>query len=209
MPAGPAEADPRRRLVSAAGRNDGLDRRQGLVDIKKVLVDLDLPFVLEGGVLLGAVREGDFIAWDVDVGVALRTEDMFHRQEQVVEALGAAGFDLHSTDPRHANFKINVVKYGTRYELLGWYRKGRMRRRDHYRMPAAFLEETEDLTFLGEVYRCPSPPERYLRYFYGNWRKPKSSGRFFTIRCHDQRAFWGRQLRKAGALFGKLAWKKR
>jgi hypothetical protein len=134
----------------------------------------------------------------------MRTEDVFHRRQELVQALDAAGFELHSTDLSRSNFKINVVKYGTRYELLGWYLKGPMRRRDHYRMPAAFLEKTQNITFLGDVYRCPAPPERYLRYFYGNWRKPKRSGRFFTIRCHDQRAFWGRQIRKIGTLVERL-----
>jgi len=172
------------------------------VELKQVLNELGLPFFLEGGVLLGAVREGDFIAWDDDVGVAVRTEDVFDRKEELVEALQGAGFALHSIDASYGNFKVNVVKHGTRYELLGWHLKGRMRRRDHYRMPAEFLEKTQQITFLGEVYRCPSPPERYLKFFYGNWRKPKSSGRFFTIRCYDQKRFWGRQLRKVAGIFG-------
>jgi len=77
-----------------------------------------------------------------------------------------------------------------------------MRRRDHYRMPAEFLEKTQQITFLDEVYRRLSPQERYLKFFYGKWHKPKSSGRFFTIRCYDQRRFCRRWLRKAAGVFG-------
>ena len=175
------------------------------MEIKTILEELDIPFVLEGGVLLGAIREGDFIPWDDDVGVALPTEEMWPRRELLLQRLVAAGFSWQSTDNRFENYKINVVKYDTRYELLGWYPKGRMRRRLHYRMPRRFLEKTEEIEFLGETYRCPSPPESYLRYFYGNWRKPKKRGRFFTIRCYDQRVFWARQLRKIGRLFGRSA----
>ncbi len=69
-------------------------------------------------------------------------------------------------------------------------------------MPAEFLEKTQQITFLGEVHRCPSPSDRYLKFFYGNWRKPKSSDRFCTIRCYDQRRLWRRQLRKVAGVFG-------
>ena len=171
-----------------------VNRKTGLVELKRILEELELLFILEGGVLLGAVREGDFIPWDDDVGVALRTEELYREREPLLQALAAGGFALHSMDPSYENFKINVVKYDTRYELLGWYLKGRMRRRDHYRMPKRFMDNTQG---------CPSPPEGYLKHFYGNWRTPKSKGRFFSIRCYDQRRFWTRQLKKAFGVFSR------
>ena len=176
---------------------------EGLVELKRILGELNLPFILEGGVLLGAVREGGFIPWDDDVGVALRAEDLNPKKEDLLRALDAAGFQFLSMDSSYENFKINVTKYDTRYELLAWYLKGRMRRRAHYRMPKRFLDVTQDITFLGEVYPCPSPPEAFLRHFFGNWKKPKKTGRIFTIRCFDQRVFWGRHLRRLRTLFGK------
>ncbi|MEJ2068000.1 MAG: LicD family protein [Deltaproteobacteria bacterium] len=176
---------------------------KGLVELKQILRELNLPFILEGGVLLGAVREGGFIPWDDDVGVALRAEDLYPKREELLRALGAAGFQFHSMDSSYENLKINVTKYDTRYELLAWYLKGRMRRRAHFRMPKRFLDVTQDITFLGEMYPCPSPPEAYLRHFYGNWKKPKKEGRIFTIRCFDQGVFWGRHLRKLREFFSK------
>ena len=176
---------------------------EGLVELKRILGELNLPFILEGGVLLGAVREGGFIPWDDDVGVALRAEDLYPKREELLRALDAAGFQFHSMDSSYEHFKTHVPKSDTRYELLARYLKGRMRRRAHYRMPKRFLDVTQDITFLGEVYPCPSPPEAYLRHFFGNWKKPKKTGRIFTIRCFDQRVFWGRHLRRLRTLFGK------
>jgi phosphorylcholine metabolism protein LicD len=93
----------------------------GLVEVKRILGALNLPFILEGGVLLGAVREGGFIPWDDDVGVALRAEDLYPKREELLRVLDAAGFQFHSMDSSYENLKINVTKYDTRYELIAWY----------------------------------------------------------------------------------------
>jgi phosphorylcholine metabolism protein LicD len=168
----------------------------GLQEIVGILESTGIPYILEGGTLLGAVREKRFLPWDDDVGIAVAAEDIFPLRDILKTKLAASDFEIGKCDETFQNCKINVRKYDARYEILGWYLKGRMRRRDHYRMPRRFLEKTDTLSFFGHDYRCPSPPEAYLRHFYGNWKVPKKGGRFFRFLCYDQKSFWGRQLRK-------------
>jgi len=175
------------------------EQNKGLIEIKDILEQAGIFFTLEGGVLLGAVREKGFLPWDDDVGLALRTEDIYTRKEELVKAFSAAGFTFLGSDDSYENFKIELSKYGCRYELLGWYLRGNKRRRKHHRMPRRFLEKTEKIAFLGQHYNCPSPPEQYLSYFFRNWRVPQKSGRFFKIRSYDQKQFLIRQLRKVAA----------
>ncbi|WP_319559850.1 LicD family protein [Marispirochaeta sp.] len=167
-----------------------------LSEIVSVLRDLGIPYILEGGTLLGAVREGRFLPWDDDVGLAVPTEQAYSQREKIRQKLKENDFEIGYCDDSSENFKINVLKLNTRYEILGWYKKGRYRRRERHKMLNSFMEKTGSIEFLGKVYSCPAKPECYLRFFYGNWRKPKKSGRFFTIRCYDQKHFWSRQLRK-------------
>ena len=45
-------------------------RRNNFKQIVDILDNLKINFFLEGGVLLGAIRENDFIKWDWDVEIA-------------------------------------------------------------------------------------------------------------------------------------------
>jgi len=63
-------------------------------------------------------------------------------------------------------------------------------------MPRKFLEERTRINFFGYDFYCPKDFVKYLRHFYGNWKVPKKSGRFFTFYCFDQKKFWNKQIRK-------------
>ena len=56
------------------------DQNLGLIEIKKILNDLDIPYLLSSGTLLGAVREKDFIRWDWDVQMYLFMESAYSQR---------------------------------------------------------------------------------------------------------------------------------
>jgi hypothetical protein len=160
-------------------------RGRGLAQIKDILDAAGIPFIVEGGVLLGAVREGDFLPWDNDVDVAVRSEDLVPRAAEVVDRLARSGFQARIADPDPRNFKIAAAGYDTHYEVCGWFLRGRWRRRRHYKMPAPFFDRTTTVRLHGVDYPCPDPPVGYLEFFYGDWRTPRRDGRSLTYRCFD------------------------
>lgn len=168
----------------------------GLHDVITVLEKNDIPYVLEGGTLLGAVRENRFLPWDDDVGIAVPAEDFFDKMDELVRQLADIGFTPGFRDDSFENCKINVLRDGARYEILGWFARGSWRRRARYRMPRKLLEQRKIITFFGYDFYCPNDATRYLRHFYGNWKVPKKSGRFFSFYCYDQKKFWSKQIRK-------------
>jgi hypothetical protein len=173
---------------------------KGLNEVVLILESLSIPYVLEGGTLLGIIRENRFLPWDVDVGIAVAAEEIFPKKENLKEVLSDAGFRLSDLDDTFENCKINAIKYGARYEITGWFLRGRYRRRYHYRMAPGVLSEKKLIHFMNYPFMIPAQPEKYLYHFYGNWKVPVKGGRFHNFLCYDQGFFWGRQLRK---LFGR------
>ena len=53
-----------------------INRKKNFQNIVDILDDnLKINFFLEGGVLLGAIRDNNFIKWDWDVEIALLSEE--------------------------------------------------------------------------------------------------------------------------------------
>ena len=132
--------------------------------------------MLFDGVLLGAIREKNFIKWDWDVELAIRVEDIYDRVDALLEEAKNSGFLIKNIILNYENFKLNVLKYDTKYSIIGFYQCGSLRKRMLYQYPAMFFENVEKIEFLGELYNVPSPPQQYLTYQYGDdWEIPKQS----------------------------------
>jgi hypothetical protein len=170
-------------------RDELATRRKVFFELDDLLRKLDVPFFLCLGTLLGAVRERDFIAWDWDVELGVKTADIFGKKEGLMRALEAAGFTIKKTDFSYENFKVDVAKYdspeASSYTIMGWHRTQECWRRNKLLMPAAFLDTLDSIEFLGQRFACPREPERYLEFQYGkDWRTPK--------RSDDPEEYWTR-----------------
>lgn len=152
-----------------------LDKRMlFLTEITGALDSLQVEYRLGTGALLGAVRDGDFIPWDWDIGLDIPAEQLLASWGDIIDAAVARGFILRSTEKTPLNGKICVSKSSVEFELMGWRRDLRAhRRRRRLFIPAAVWDGPPSrMTFKGLTVSTYPDPERYLQHFYGNWRTP-------------------------------------
>ena len=70
------------------------DRKKGFLEIVNILKSNNIFFFLQGGVLLGAVRNNSFIQWDWDVEISLFSDEFFEKREIIKNALLENGFKI-------------------------------------------------------------------------------------------------------------------
>lgn len=145
---------------------------RGLEEVKGIFLNLEIPYFISGGTLLGIIREGDFLPWDWDIGIDCKTEDILPNQQKLIEALEKAGFVIATRHLKQDNFKINAEKYGARYEIVGLTKIGRYRYRKAYRYPDSFVAKQSYITLRGGRYSTFQKSEDYLQWLYGDWRTP-------------------------------------
>jgi hypothetical protein len=146
---------------------------RGLLEAKEVLEGLGIPFLLGGGTLLGAYRDGGFIPWDWDASINVRTEHVLHLQGEIEAEFSLRGFVTAKARPETERWKLALEKYDFTYEILAWHLRGDQRLRYKWRMPNRHFEEAETIQFYGTLYPCFGPIEDYLEWHYGDWKTPK------------------------------------
>ena len=189
-------------------------QNEGLLLIKRILDELGCSWFVTGGTLLGAVREKDFIKWDWDVEVSLLTEEILDQEGRLLILLQKNGFEIAKVDRTYDNYKVVAEQFGAVYEFLARHKIRGMRARKYTVVPAKFFECAEKIEFRGTCYPCPSPPEDYLTYLYGDWETPKRTTdkkKYFSDQAyiakddiHGQRFFVGRVIRRAKRLLSEF-----
>lgn len=150
-----------------------------LVDLRFALEALGARPFLVDGTLLGAVREGGFIAHDTDTDLGLFAEELD------VDAMEAAALDCgfrikHRLGTPERGFQWSLRRDSVKTDVFVYYRaNGR-------RFHAAWTEkltvpvrytyddfELARLRFLGTEFWAPADPEAFLATKYGpDWRTP-------------------------------------
>lgn len=156
-----------------------LARKNEFITICNILDKLKINYFLQTGVLLGAVRENDFIKWDWGVDISVFTNEFINQINQVTLELKKANFEIIYTLKEKKDLKIYFVgkypKHVTGYTIFSWNysEKKDVYWRRNYSVPSKFLRSFSSITFLGKKFNCPNNPEEYLEYAYGDWKKPK------------------------------------
>lgn len=137
---------------------------------------------LTSGVLLGHIRDGAWIPWDLDVDLGIWPQDV----DRVRRAFRQAGWPFrrdHDAQmwPVHGNTKIDLHTHyrdeaaDTVYKLHG--------KRQHLRMdyPAQLFGDLRPTIYYLRRCLMPSPPEEYLECQYGpDWLTPKRGWKWDT-----------------------------
>jgi len=147
-------------------------RNQGLIKVKKGLESLNINFFLMMGVLLGAVRDKNFIKWDWDVELGLFTESIVDKVSELKQVFENENLRFEIVDPTRDGFKINLFYLQNKYTLWGLCQKGKWLKRNSYKFPMKHFQTFDDIEFLGEIYKTPNNVEKLLTYIYGDWQTP-------------------------------------
>ena len=191
-------------------KNELKDRKKGFFEIINILKSKNIFFFIQGGVLLGAVRNNDFIQWDWDVEISLFSDEFFEKRELIKNALLENGFKIFKENYERERIKIDVYKYQdyatTGYTLFGWtFNKEKNKiLRGEINIPSKFMDNMEKITFFDEEFYCPGPVNDYLTYQYGNWRKEIRSdikSEYLSNKFYKKKSFMGKVLNKIKKIF--------
>jgi lipopolysaccharide cholinephosphotransferase len=162
-------SDPKVRLRSDAELEA---QARGLGALCDVLAAAGIPHLLSGGTLLGAARDGDFIRWDWDVEVSVRSEDVAGRLDELVVRAADVGFTVVKRDDAPDNLKLVLERERSVFELQAYRSEGRRRTRRDYRTEQRFFDGATTIDLRGRTYPCMGPLDEYLTDRYGDWRTP-------------------------------------
>lgn len=140
-----------------------------LVGLKRCMQGLD--WFINCGTLLGAVRDGDFIDWDLDI------DAMMHRKHeglfpQIIKCLRAKGFTANYVICRDLRPQIKELQHfiQIRYKgisgHIGVRKPGDFKGKGYWKFGKVKLRGVE--------FPCPGNVEKFLEEKYGkDWRTPK------------------------------------
>ena len=153
-------------------------RKKEFLKICEILDEQKIKYFLHTGILLGAIRNNNLIPWDWDVEVSVFSVDLKPRLFELQSKLQNSGFNIIKIDKDFNSIKIDFYgKYPsdtTFYTIYGWYhnKKKKIFGRKKYKIPEHFILNMKKIKFFERFHFAPYPPEKYLEYMYGNWKKP-------------------------------------
>lgn len=156
-----------------------LRRKINFLKIVDILEKKKITYFLQGGILLGARREKNFIKWDWDIEIGFKSEIIKKYWENILKILYENNFSIIEVDLN--NLKIKFTKYvnpkitvfelnGFRYDYLA---KEYIRKKQN--IPKDFLKEFSKISIFNRRYNCPKNSKKFLEIVYGNWKTKKKS----------------------------------
>ena len=158
-----------------------LSRKEEFLKICDILDKLNINYFLQTGVLLGAMREKNFIKWDWGVDISVFFDELLNNINSIATSLEGAGFKILRIEKKEKDCKIYFIgKYPkdvTGFTIFGWSYSSikDVYWRSNYTVPSKFLNNFSSIELFGRKFKCPENPEEYLTYAYGDWKVPLRS----------------------------------
>ena len=99
-------------------------RKKEFLKICDVLDNINLRYFLNTGILLGAIREKNFIKWDWDVEISVMSDDFYKNFDLIYKNIKKKGFKIIQKDKKKDSLKIDFSgvcpKETTRYTIFSW-----------------------------------------------------------------------------------------
>jgi lipopolysaccharide cholinephosphotransferase len=170
--------------------------RKTLIEICQLLDTTNIPYHLEGGTLLGIVRDGDLLPWDGDLDISIPVEyanqlrkqtwrffkmgkklsvrkskltnDVIQYDQISLFKLKPLGaYILRMFLPNHEILVLDIFTKVKDEKYVYWQANGKIMRVDK-----KHYESHEIVSFLGIELKVPNQYKEYLTKKYGNWSVP-------------------------------------
>jgi phosphorylcholine metabolism protein LicD len=169
---------------------------QNLCDFADILAHFEVPYVLDGGTLLGAHRDQDFCDGDHnDIDLTTGADDA-HKIPEILHRVQVLGFsivhDFRREEDRHRSAQIAIKRNGMKIDLMfkeilgdwSWWTVYLPANRGviYKAVPRKFYDDVCFLGFKGRTFPVPFALERFLEFRYGDWRTPIHRKRYSCYR---------------------------
>ncbi len=176
----------------------GIKANKVLRKVCGILDSSNIPYILEGGTLLGIVRENRLLPWDNDIDLTI-TEEWMPAVLKLKSRLLRAGCKIKlrrskEDMPHFPAGSVRLIKIRVKKNFLGRgiglmdiFVKKKIGDRYYWivgqyghvlkSVPCSFYEKRGRYIFRGYAYSVPEDYEGYLNCRYGNWRE--------TVRNYD------------------------
>ena len=156
------------------------DAEKVLLEIWKLLTELNIVFFLRHGTCLGAVRDGKLIPWDddIDIGSIIGMHDLDESCiSRAVKRFEAANFEVKVLRT-NSHVGVELSKFGIPVDwTCYWVLDEGILQYPGVKIPVRLYQELSSVSLLGKPFFVPNPPEEYLTLKYGpNWMIPKKTG---------------------------------
>lgn len=158
-----------------------------LKDFNKVAQACGITPFLDGGTLLGAVRDQDFCDDDQDDVDLTTFHDEWTKVDRLTREAITMGFAVyHKWDHKEyakigltTTSQISFVRNGGKIDLMFkkvkndwlWWTVFKGNQVVYKKLPYKLVETLKPVIFYGEQFFAPGMTEEYLTYRYGNWNK--------------------------------------
>lgn len=141
-----------------------------------VMRQMEIPFYLSHGTLLGAYRQDDWIEYDNDVDIDVKIEEFQPKQAEVLKKLNRRGLRVTSDGN---GFGIRDGDEVLSLRPL-WLHNKEVRVFRNTSYPRHFWDKEPPavLAFSEVVASVPHPVEDYLNFVYTDWKTPQEADGF-------------------------------
>jgi phosphorylcholine metabolism protein LicD len=170
--------------------------RKTLLSVVNLLDENRIPYHLEGGTLLGIVRDGDLLPWDhdVDISIPAAFADQFLTLKKSLRKLGLRmsirqsrisegpiqegdlsifkikpifGYYLSAIFPKHSAKVVVLDVFVKTTDSKYTYWQAKGRL---MRVPKRYYVDYDTIDYQGVKLKTPNFPQDYLTEKYGNWQ---------------------------------------
>ncbi len=173
--------------------------KEMLTDIDEILNEENIPYWIDYGTLLGAVREGDILDYDEDADIGILKQDSdkllniswkFLEKKDLYFYIYGYPYEVSINYGRYNNLHVDIFFWEFERMPFKYMWEDDIKitnriclNRKNYQLcdeqkgkhfPAANLFPLEKIKLGDHEYYCPKEPEKFVEFRYGlDWRIPK------------------------------------